>query len=162
MVVKALDSTQNPFSDFGNVVVGDRFIGRLDENNAVKSRVLGKNFGNLSVIGLPRVGKTSLVYNALMVRQESLLNEKKAAVFITMSTLGSSQALYRAIMEKTAKVIRARDENLFQTLSDLTDSFSNTSVLEDFLFLLRRKEYRFIVILDEFDYCTKIFNVGDF
>ena len=163
MVVKTLDLNQNPFADYGNIVSGERFVGRCKEINEIKSRVLGKNFGNLSIVGLPRIGKTSLVYNALIEQKEQLLNGQKiAVVFITMSVYNRAQELYTAIMEKTAKIIRDKDEKLFCSLSDATAAFTDCKKLEDFLFLSRHNGYRIIVILDEFDHCKNIFEINDF
>ena len=68
MVIKTL-STQNPFADYGNIIEGNRFIGRKSSIATIHNRVMGNSFGNIAIIGLPRIGKSSLVWNALMVKK---------------------------------------------------------------------------------------------
>jgi hypothetical protein len=48
---------KNPFSDYGGIVTESRFVGRKDEIQAIKNRLLGVSYGNLAIIGLPRIGK---------------------------------------------------------------------------------------------------------
>jgi len=56
----------NPFDGYGALVTGSRFIERTDALQAIEQRVLAsREPGNLSIIGLPRIGKTSLVYHAM-------------------------------------------------------------------------------------------------
>jgi hypothetical protein len=64
MVIKALN-TQNPFSDYGQIVKGSRFAGRKEEVQKIHNRVLGEAYGNIAIMGMPRIGKSSLVWNAL-------------------------------------------------------------------------------------------------
>ena len=55
----------NPYADFGGTVTGTRFIGREAELRTIASRVFGAGgFGSIAVVGLPRIGKTSLVSEA--------------------------------------------------------------------------------------------------
>ena len=55
----------NPFADFGATIYGKRFIGRNHELRLIDSRLFSEaGFGALAVIGLPRVGKTSLLLEA--------------------------------------------------------------------------------------------------
>ena len=64
---------QNPFADYGGIVVNDRFIGRRKEIETIKNRLLGSSFGNISIVGLPRSGKSSLVWNAVFLEKENLI-----------------------------------------------------------------------------------------
>ena len=57
---------ENPFADFGSIVYGDRFIGREEEIKAVQNRIFGKAYGNLAIQGLPRIGKSSLAWKAIL------------------------------------------------------------------------------------------------
>ena len=47
---------KNPFADFGGIVIGDRFIGRKAEIEAIQNRLFGINYGNMAIMGLPRIG----------------------------------------------------------------------------------------------------------
>jgi hypothetical protein len=48
----------NPFSGYGNQVKGDSFIGRQTEINKIKQRLLSKEFGNFSLVGIPKICKS--------------------------------------------------------------------------------------------------------
>jgi hypothetical protein len=65
MVIKKLNVV-NPFADNAGIVTGSRFVGRQSEINEIHTRVLGELYGNLAIVGLPRIGKSSLVWNALI------------------------------------------------------------------------------------------------
>ena len=66
----ATESLNNPFADFGSIVFGQRFVGREKELNAIAQRVLGDNYGNLAIMGLPRIGKSSLAWQGIMTKKE--------------------------------------------------------------------------------------------
>lgn len=70
----ATQSLNNPFSDFGGIVHGERFIGRKNAIEKIAERVLGPTYGNLAIMGLPRVGKSSLAWHAIMDRKEELIS----------------------------------------------------------------------------------------
>ena len=59
--------SENPYADFGTIITEDRFVGRKRELRTVASRIFGeRGFGSIAVVGLPRIGKTSLVSEAIM------------------------------------------------------------------------------------------------
>ena len=57
---------ENPFSDYGKIVRGERFIGRGQIIGVVESRIIQPaNPGNLAIVGVHRIGKSSLVYKTI-------------------------------------------------------------------------------------------------
>ena len=58
----ATESLNNPFSGYGGIVYGEKFIGRRDSLRQLEQRILGENYGNLAIVGLPRIGKSSLAW----------------------------------------------------------------------------------------------------
>jgi hypothetical protein len=75
MVIKTLN-TQNPFSDHGQIIKSNRFAGRKGEIQMIHNRVLGEAFGNIAIMGMPRIGKSSLAWNALIPLKDELLSTK--------------------------------------------------------------------------------------
>jgi hypothetical protein len=60
----AADGHRNPYAGFGKIVRGDRLVGReADIDNIVE--MLRTDSGSIAVIGNPRIGKTSVVIEAL-------------------------------------------------------------------------------------------------
>ena len=72
---------QNPFASYGNIVYGERFIGRKDALRIFQNRIIRpREAGNLAIIGLPRIGKSSLVYKALIERKKELVAQNLGTV----------------------------------------------------------------------------------
>ena len=78
--------TNNPFASAGTIVNGDLFVGRSVELTEVYNRVLGKNFGNLSIVGIPKIGKSSLM-QALYDRRNELYDNNKYVVVVRRKDL---------------------------------------------------------------------------
>lgn len=60
---------KNPFSDYGGIIPTERFIGRKAEIKQIQKRILGESFGNLAIMGLPRIGKSSLAWNSIFEKR---------------------------------------------------------------------------------------------
>ena len=88
----ATQSLSNPFADYGKIIHGDRFIGRVPEILTIEQRVLGREkYGNLAIMGLPRVGKTSLAWQAIMEKKEELLSISTIPVFVSVGNCKTSK-----------------------------------------------------------------------
>ncbi len=75
MVIKELIK-EDPFADTGSIVTDSRFVGRSKKIDYIHRRTLGSLYGNLAVVGLPRIGKSSLVWNALMPLKQKLADQR--------------------------------------------------------------------------------------
>ncbi len=63
----------NPFADYGRIIYGDRFIGRKTIVNNIENRIIQpKHPGNLAIIGMHRIGKSSLVHKAIIEQKDNL------------------------------------------------------------------------------------------
>ena len=61
-----MSEIENPFADYGKIVHGERFIGRQQIIRAIESRIIKPNApGNLAIIGVHRIGKSSLAYKTI-------------------------------------------------------------------------------------------------
>ena len=96
---------ENPFADYGNIVQGDRFIGREESLRVVNNRVIRPHEpGNLAIIGDYRIGKSSLVYKAVMERKKELAAKKQIPIWINLATFDQAPMFFRSL------VIRCYDE----------------------------------------------------
>ena len=77
----ATESLINPFADFGKIVYGDRFVGRNYELKKISQRIEGDAFGNLAIMGLPRIGKSSLAWQGIMLKKEFFLEKKTIPIY---------------------------------------------------------------------------------
>jgi len=159
---------ENPFSDYGGIVHGERFIGRHESLQVVESRVLRpKEPGNLAIIGDYRIGKSSLVYQAVMERKGDLIARNRLPLWINLATYDQASSFFRSL------VIRSYDE--LDELGLLTDPIIHAAkhALEDrvswtegygrlqrYFEKIRQAGINVLFILDEFDHTRNLFR-GD-
>jgi hypothetical protein len=171
MVIKELNIA-NPFADNAGIVTGDRFVGRQSEINEIHARVLGKLYGNLAIVGLPRIGKSSLVWNALIPLKEKLLQEKHILAYISISSGDSAINFFKGLalaildeieFEKDLVDIYRRLESIYNDIkSNQNDRFEFLNQVKKFCKFCKRSNLHTTFILDEFDYSENIFSVADF
>ena len=46
----------NPFASAGSIIEGDAFVGRTAEIRNISERLFGEEFGNIAIVGIPKVG----------------------------------------------------------------------------------------------------------
>ena len=97
MVIKELN-INNPFADNAGIVTGERFVGRQAEINEIHTRVLGELYGNLAIVGLPRIGKSSLVWNALITLKDKLLKENHIIAYISISSSDNVVSFFKGLV----------------------------------------------------------------
>jgi len=160
------------FSDYGKIVYGDRFVGRKKEIAQIEQRVLGKNYGNLAVMGMPRIGKSSLVWEAIMTKKEELLKDKTVAIYFSAGVFQSSNDFFKSLVrlcdddlsiycddKRYSKII----ELCVSPLKEENDSVEVVHlVTRYFKFVKRILEYKVIFVIDEFDGVQKYFALSDF
>jgi len=162
----------NPFADYGSIVYGERFIGRENELLQVRQRVLTSNgFGNLAIMGLPRIGKSSLAWHAIMLHESELLESNTIPIWITTSDFSSTLDLLQCFTNNLYRRLRhtalPMPSMIFiQEKTDLVQQAKATSQLKnhiaDILIELKELRYKIILIFDEFDAAQKFMTSDDF
>ena len=89
------DNSNNPFAHYGTIVYGLEFYGRLKELMDVKSRAAS---GNLAVIGEPRIGKSSLVYEALVNSEINSNENQMVTIWMDLSTFDCERSFFVALV----------------------------------------------------------------
>ncbi len=171
MVIKEL-IIQNPFADNAGIVTGSRFVGRDYAIKHVHSRILGELYGNLAIVGLPRIGKSSLVWNALIPLKDSLATNRHFLSYISISSGDSSISFFKSLIFSTLEELAlcAELEDVYSRLCGLyelikgceNNRFEFCNNLKKFFRICNRHNCRITYILDEFDYSEQIFSVADF
>ena len=115
MVIKTLN-TQNPFSDYGSIVKGKRFVGRKNEIEAIHNRVLGQNYGNIAIMGLPRIGKTCLAWNALIPIKDDLAKDGNFISLVYVGKITSSNEFFKQLIYQTIEEIELFNNPNFSEL----------------------------------------------
>jgi len=167
MVIKALID-YNPLSDCGNIVKKERFVGRIKEIEVIKNRVLSKNSGNIAVMGLPRVGKSSLVWNALLLENF----ENFIIIYVNVGSIESSDEFFNILINKVFSEIEFLNnfnQKQLEILSKLKNKIFDTKInlekkeyIEKFFKFLTKTNLYFVYVLDEFDHVASIFKLENF
>lgn len=163
---------ENPFADYGTIVNGSRFIGRKTGLLAIENRIFRpEKPGNLAIIGEPRIGKSSLVYKAVMERKKEFVAKRLIPIWINLATFDHPQNLFRAL------VINCCDE--LEDLDLLSESISRASKralqndltwgegygrIQRFFQKVLHSGTRILFVLDEFDHARHLFknNISGF
>jgi hypothetical protein len=159
----------NPFSGYGGIVKEDRFIGRRSQIKLIQSRLLAEdNFGNLAIMGLPRVGKSSLAWNAVMQNKEDLINRKIIPIWLPFGEYSSLLECIESIMLDVIDKLKSLGIETFN-LEECNHGFKRRisqlekrRIIKKYFKILKNIGYRLLVILDEFDNAEKIMNLFDF
>jgi len=171
MVIKEL-KIANPFADNGGMVIGDSFVGRSNEICEIHTRVLGEMYGNLAVVGLPKIGKSSLVWNALIPFREKLLHDKHILAYISISSEDTALDLFKRLALSVLEVIEFEGDlqKLYFKLQDIyksakenqKDRYEFKYYVNNFFIQCKRFNCRVTFILDEFDQAETLFTIADF
>jgi len=167
----ATESLINPFSDFGGIVYGERFVGRVDEINKIHQRVLGTAYGNMAIMGLPRIGKSSLAWEAIMTKKDELLKENTIPIFFQTGSCKSSQGFFQHLVNLLDDELQfICDDSRYEKFADPirknikgdVDAVEFAINVQKYFKLVKKLGYKVIYILDEFDSVQSIFDISDF
>ncbi len=155
----------NPFADYGGIVLTNRFIGRVDGLRVIENRVVRPTEpGNLAIIGDYRIGKSSLIYKGIMGRKSQIIEKKRLPIWLNLAMFNDTSFFFRSL------VSRVSDE--VEDLGWMTEPISIASkrALEDgiswsegygriqrFFEKICQAGYRILFVLDEFDHARHLF-----
>lgn len=159
---------KNPFSDYGSIVYGERFVGRQDSLQVIESRVIRpQEPGNLAIIGDYRVGKSSLVYHAIIERREELLARRRLPIWINLATYDQPLFFFRSLLtrsyEELGDIGWLTEPIILAAKRALEDEFSwseGYGRIQRYFEKIRQADIRILFILDEFDHARHLFK-GD-
>lgn len=146
----------NPFADFGTTVYGDRFVGRDDELRQIASRVFGKiGYGSLALVGLPKIGKTSLLAEAVRRAGPSLRDRKTVVTRVEMGTCQSIDDFFRTLIQDLVQGLRGQEWSNSRIEEHATRALERSPIpfacVRDVFRAVRQAGTRAVCILDEFD-----------
>lgn len=156
---------ENPFADYGNIVGGERFIGRNESLKVLGNRVVRpQEPGNLAVIGEPRIGKSSLVYKAIIERKDELVARKLLPIWINLGTYDRAAIFLRSLvttcydeLEDLDWITDKIDRAFKRVLQDELSWSEGYGRIQRFFQRVRQESIRVLFILDEFDHARFLF-----
>lgn len=152
----------NPYADFGATITGERFIGRAAELRTIDNRIFGSaGFGSIAVVGLPRIGKTSLVSEAIRRAEPRAADLRSVVVRVDVGAFSSVDGLFRSLVEELIGGVRSRGlgNELFESRvkSALAAPQIGFNEVRAVFRALRQAEVRPVCVLDEFDAGRRVF-----
>ena len=157
---------ENPFADYGRIVSGERFIGRQADLQAIENRTIRPSApGNLAIVGDSSVGKSSLVWQAVMEPKDRLLKNKQVPLWINLATYDTRSHFFLSLVTEcfdeleelgwlTEPIVNTKDRALQDKLSWPTEYRR----IQRFFEKIKQAGYRILFILDEFDYARHLFH----
>jgi hypothetical protein len=149
----------NPFSDKGRIVTGKNFIGRFEGLRTVANTVTELPMpNNLAIIGYPRIGKSSLVKEAIIQKKECLLADDKFAIWVGFSSFSNREAFFKHLVRSSFESLKQSgkaDAEIEEKAAEVLEKAKDWDDMKydiDFYFqTVRSKNYYIIFVLDEFD-----------
>lgn len=161
-------SLNNPYAEYTRLVYGDLFVGRQDTIRVIQQRIINAdNPGNLSIVGVPKIGKSSLAYHTLIHPQSNLIRKKLLTFRISLPSIYDREQLFREFVSKTVGVLTEfdkMDEKLFHDAEILRERQLPWAEFQEnvcnFFRRVKRLKWRVVAVLDEFDSARTLFQ-GD-
>ena len=163
----------NPFKSVGKIVTGEDFIGRESAIEELRTRVLNTPLANAAIVGLPRIGKSSLMKQVFMENADSLWEtERIVAVWYSFVDYnddaidGRPEDVFLDILQIIVRTLKMRgfsDDDVneyvrrasipgirFQQLSsEIVGFFDELTIIN---------KIGVIICIDEFDYSKDVFS----
>nr|WP_290665148.1 Swt1 family HEPN domain-containing protein [Ardenticatena sp.] len=155
----------NPFADYGTIVHGERFIGRKNGLQVIESRVIRpRDPGNLAIIGDSRIGKSSLVYKAVIDRRDELLAKRLLPIWFTLSNYDHAPVFFRSLVARCIDELKELgwfslniQQAAERALQDALSWSEGYWRIQRFFEKVRKEGIRVLIILDEFDHARHLF-----
>ena len=159
-----MSEIENPFADYGKIVHGERFIGRQQIIRAIESRIIKPNApGNLAIIGVHRIGKSSLAYKTIIEQKDRLIAKNVLPIWMGLSSYNQPSDFFRALVTECVDEMEELNwtSNRIQSLADRVLEVSNSwDKIKRFFKKVHETGNSILFILDEFDRARLLFK-GD-
>ncbi|MBP5602411.1 MAG: ATP-binding protein [Treponema sp.] len=149
---------ENIFSGFGKVVEGKSFIGRKKLIEEYRTRFLTSGSkSNLSIVGLPRSGKTSFIKEVFRTIPDNMLY-----VYLSLNNFTRYQdiwiVLFDTVKEQLDSMGKKCEDNLFSFYTqERTSHLDLNKAISKVCSFLSKEGLETIIVLDEFDSAQHLF-----
>lgn len=155
---------QNIFAGYGKIVTGDLYIHRTSVEEELCNRTLNYDtYGSVSIVGMQRMGKSSLVYNTLTSRADDYYDKGVIIVSCSMNGYADPEAFFKGIADAVYETLEDHDdvdvrvERRYGKVKESTLKDGAVKNLESFFKLLFKSGKRVLCVIDEFDHSRKLF-----
>ena len=123
---------KNRFANIGNIMEGDSYIQRDDSERILLARTVNdEEYGSINIVGLHRMGKSSLVQNALVAKAEDFYKQKNIIVAkISAASKENVNIFFRDMAKAVYKIIKKYGD-VDDELNDSYEDVKKINVFED-------------------------------
>ena len=91
---------QNIFAGYGKIVTGELYIHRKALESELCNRTIKYDtYGSVSVVGMQRMGKSSLVYNTIVKKAEDYYDKGIVIINFSMNNFANPEAFLKGIVD---------------------------------------------------------------
>ena len=90
-----MQTENNPFKGCKAIVEGEGFVGREEQINELNSHIFDKNFNNVAIVGIPHIGKSSLMNTLYLKRKELWTDKRNLVVWHTLKKVNKDDNYHR-------------------------------------------------------------------
>lgn len=155
----------NSFANYGSIIFGDDFLGRSEAIKQLEERVImADEPGCTCIIGLPKIGKSSLAWQTLIYPKQSLLSQKKIPMWISMGVYQTPEDFFKQLIQSAVEELEEIGD-----LNEIQEKIAGKALepglhwsefqhqIKRFIRSVRREGWRLIYVIDEFDAAKSIF-----
>lgn len=160
--------SNNILAGLGRPVFGNRFVGRLNEIRVLEDRIIKSWSDNVSIVGLHKVGKTSLVLHTILSRKKELMENKMVILYTQMSDFSNSRDFYLHLLHDIDDQMtddfewldwgRVRKITLEKIVESTTIGDVRNIVKKTFKKINNLAGFHTVLVLDEFDSAPQAFS----
>ena len=151
----------NPFANYGRIVHGDRFIGRKTIVNNIENRIIHPdNPGNLVIIGIHRIGKSSLAHKTIIEQKDNLTKKGVLPIWMGIASYDLPSDFFHALVKRCVREMTRLDwlSDPVQNLADYALATEDSwDEIKDFFTEVKEIGYQMLLIFDEFDHARHLF-----
>ena len=156
---------KNRFAKIGNVMTGDSYVHRNKlEKKLLERTVKYDDYGSINVVGLHRMGKSSLVYNALQAKADDFYDKNIIVAQISANEANSAALFFKNIVKAVYEVIDEHNDvddkltKYYEKCKNEDIVTAGSSSLKHFFKIIKKSGKRVVFIIDEFDHSEKLFS----
>ena len=155
----------NPFASMGMIISGPNFIGRRHDLQTIIRRVTHPHAsGSIAIIGMPLIGKSSLVDQAIMQQKAELTGKRILPIWLDLALYKEPDLFFRALVKRcwselehlgwSTDTLRAAAEYAMKGEFIWETTYHD---IQDFFIGVSEANIRVIFVLDEFDHACTLF-----
>lgn len=155
---------ENIFAGYGKIVTGDLYIHRKRLETELCNRTINyETYGSVNVVGMQRMGKSSLVYNAIIKNEEEYYEKGIIVANCSMNNYANPESFFKGIVDAVYEVLEEHDdidvktERKYNKVVEASLEEGCVKSIQSFFKYLLKSGRRAICVIDEFDHSRKLF-----